>query len=155
MQMPLSALIYLYGRRLRTHPVQEALAALGIAVGVALVFAVQIANSSVLGASSKIVRDVVGVANLQLTARGPAGLDQRLAKRVRELPGVDAAVPALDLTGSVVGPKGRAGTVQLVSADLSLAAGSNTLRGLPVGAGERTDVLLPTAVARKLDVASV
>ena len=81
--MPLSALIYFYGRRLRTHPVQEALAGLGIAVGVALVFAVLVASGSVTSGSGQIVKSAVGAANLQLRARSSSGFDQRLTNRAR------------------------------------------------------------------------
>ena len=76
--MSLSALIYFYVRRLRSHPVQEALTGLGVAVGVALVFAVQVANGSITGGSSHVVRSIVGVADLQMRARSASGLDERL-----------------------------------------------------------------------------
>jgi putative ABC transport system permease protein len=151
--MPLSALLYFYGRRLRTHPAQEALAGLGIAVGVALVFAVLVATSSVTSGSAQIVKSVVGAANLQLRARGTSGFDERLAERVAALPGVRAAVPVIDLPATAVGPNGRLLTVQLASSQLPLA-GAGELG--PSGGAPRSElqsVVLPAETARLLGVA--
>jgi putative ABC transport system permease protein len=152
--MPLSALIYFYGRRLRTHPVQEALAGLGIAVGVALVFAVQIANSSVTSGSSQIVKSIAGSAKLQLRARSSSGFDERMADRVRALPGVQAASPVLDVTATVVGPSGRQVTVQLASADVSLVAIDRLARGIRPDRLEPNGVVLPSATARRLGIST-
>ena len=66
--MRLSGLLYFYGRRLRTRPVQELLAGVGIAIGVALVFAVQVANTSITDASSEIVRGIAGLPAAALAA---------------------------------------------------------------------------------------
>jgi putative ABC transport system permease protein len=151
--MSLSALIYFYGRRLRTHPVQEALAGLGIAVGVALVFAVQVASSSITSASSQVVKSIVGSADLQLRARSAAGVDQGVADRVRALPGVRAAVPVLYITGTARGPNGHEVTVQLGSAELSLAA-IGDLNSVPSASQALPTVLLPAATARALGVSA-
>jgi putative ABC transport system permease protein len=149
--MPVSALIYFYGRRLRTHPVQEALAGLGIAVGVALVFAVLVASGSVTSGASQIVKSAVGAANLQLRARSSSGFDERLTDRVRALPDVRAAVPVIDLTAEALGPHGRTLTVQLASAELPLAgaAGIGLTGGGPL---KPQAVALPSATARRLGV---
>ncbi len=42
----LSMLLFLYRRRLRAHPAGELLAGAGVAIGVALVFGVLLANAS-------------------------------------------------------------------------------------------------------------
>jgi putative ABC transport system permease protein len=146
--MPLSALIYFYGRRLRTHPVQEALAGLGIAVGVALVFAVLVASGSVTSGASQIVKSAVGAANLQLHARSASGFDERLTDRVRALPGVRAAVPVIDLTATALGQNGRQLTVQLASSELPLAGAAGLVRP----GSEPQAVALPSATARRLGV---
>src|SRR5437899_1337541 len=112
--MPLSALIYFYRRRLRTHPVQETLAGLGVAVGVALVFAVQVATSSITSGTDQVVKSIVGSASLQLRSRSPSGVDERITDRVRALAGVQTAAPVLAMTADVRGPSGREATVQLV-----------------------------------------
>ncbi|MGA7705749.1 MAG: hypothetical protein WB998_12725, partial [Solirubrobacteraceae bacterium] len=68
-----SMLLFLYRRRLRAHPLQELLAGAGIAVGVALVFGVLIANASLTGSVEKLVRGISGSARLALVARSADG----------------------------------------------------------------------------------
>jgi putative ABC transport system permease protein len=149
-----STLIYFYGRRLRTHPVQEALAGLGIAVGVALVFAVQVANSSITSGSRQIVQGIVGAANLQLRARSSWGFDQRIAQRARALAGVQQAAPVLDLNATIKGPNGHTVVVQLASGNLTLAVLDGLSRNLPVESLQPHTVMLPSATARALGVST-
>ena len=82
-------LLYIYRARLRARLVlvQELLAVLGLAVGVALLFASQVASTSLSGSIRQLTAGVVGRANLQLVARAPDGFDERLLGRVRRLPG--------------------------------------------------------------------
>src|SRR5258708_5654563 len=84
-------LFHLYFRRLRLRTAQELLAGSGIAVGVALVLGVLLANSSLLGSTENTVRGVIGKARLELDARSDRGFDQNLVERVRSLPGVQTA----------------------------------------------------------------
>jgi putative ABC transport system permease protein len=151
--MSLAALIYFYRRRLRTHPVQEALAGIGIAVGVALVFAVLVATASITSGSSQIVQSTVGSADLQLRARSSSGFDQRLAARVRSLPGVQAAALLLDLTAVLRGPSGREVTVQAVSADASLGSVDGFRAPPPPRLQPR--VVLPSATAKALGISAM
>lgn len=142
-------LLYLYARRLRIHPVQEVLAGLGIAIGVALVFSVQIANNSIVASASDIARAVTGAANLQVVSRDPRGFDQQMVERVRALPEVANAAPALQQAAVLIGADGRQETVEIVGADPSLLTlTSNFDTTVELGKG----VLLPTAVARRLGV---
>ena len=120
--MRFSGLLYFYVRRLRTRPVQELLAGVGIAIGVALVFAVQISNSSITDASSEIVRGIAGTATLQLRSRDANGFDEHLLERVQRLPGVALAAPILDQNASLIGNNGRRVAVDLASAAPSLLA---------------------------------
>jgi putative ABC transport system permease protein len=144
-----SALVDLYRWRLSNHKAQELLAGLGIAIGVALLFGVLVANSSLVGSASQLVRGVTGRATLQLAARSPAGFPQRIAKRVEKLPGVRVAAPLLRENAVVVGPHGRE-SVQLIgvagseislegSATKNLGAGALIVAGglgLPTGVAE-------------------
>ena len=52
------------------HAVQELLAGVGVAVAVALVFAIIVADVSIAGSAGEVVHTVIGPANLQLRARG-------------------------------------------------------------------------------------
>lgn len=152
--MRFSTLLYFYGRRLRTHPVQEVLAGLGIAIGVALVFAVQVANSSITTGSSQIVHSIVGSANLQLSSRSSAGFGENIIGRVRALPGVEQVAPMLDLNATVKGPSGQVVGVQLVSASLTLASLDGLAHDLPLEGLLRSAVMLPSATAHALGVST-
>jgi putative ABC transport system permease protein len=148
----LSGLLYLYARRLRTRPVQELLAGVGIATGVALVFAVQVANSSITDASNAIVRGVEGTASLQLRSREADGFDARELARVRRLPGIAQAVPILDENASIVGPRGRRVAIDLASAGPSLISlNGGITRNISIH-GDRSapGVILPSATAQAL-----
>ena len=153
--MRLSALLYFYGRRLRTRPVQELLAGLGIAIGVALVFAVQVANSSITGASSQIVRGIAGTASLQLRSRDANGFDERLIDRVRRLPGVQTSAPILDQSATIVAPDGKRVAVYLAGAAPSLLAleGSIT-QNIALHNLSSSGIILPSATAKELGLSS-
>jgi putative ABC transport system permease protein len=105
--MRLSTIFYLYRVRLRARLVQELLAVVGIAVGVALLFASQVANTSLAGSVTHLTDGLVGKSRLQLTARGPQGFSEKLLPDVRRLPGVLAAAPVLQRSVNVIGPSGE------------------------------------------------
>jgi putative ABC transport system permease protein len=111
--MRLSTIFYLYRVRLRARLVQELLAVAGIAVGVALLFASQVANTSLAGSVANLTNGLVGKSRLQLTARDPHGFSERLLTDVEGLPGVQVAAPVLERSVNVVGPTG-AETVDLI-----------------------------------------
>ncbi len=102
-------LLYIYRARLRARLVlvQELLAVLGLAVGVALLFASQVASTSLAGSIQQLTAGVVGRASVQLVARAPDGFDERLLGRVRRLPGVQGAEPVLEQRATVLGPLGQ------------------------------------------------
>ncbi|HYV14754.1 MAG TPA: FtsX-like permease family protein [Conexibacter sp.] len=119
--MSLRTLFYFYGWRLRAHPFQELLAAAGIAIGVALLFAVQVANTSMTGSAAQTVQAITGSAQLELAARDDQGMNARLLDAVRQLDGVRIASPVLDRRGVVAGSGGQR-AVMVVGVDPSLAA---------------------------------
>jgi putative ABC transport system permease protein len=96
----------LYAWRLRTRAAQELLAAVGIAVGVALVFGVLVANTSIGGSASGLVHQLIGSAQLQLASRSQDGFNQQVAQRVESLPGVRATSPLLRENVVIAGPRG-------------------------------------------------
>jgi putative ABC transport system permease protein len=103
----------LYAWRLRTRAAQELLAAIGIAVGVALVFGVLVANTSIGGSARGLVHQLVGSAQLQLVARSQEGFSQQIAQRVEKLPGVQASSPLLREDIVIAGSRGSE-PVQLI-----------------------------------------
>src|SRR5581483_9576817 len=119
-EMRPSNLLHLYRIRLRARLLQECFAIVGIAAGVALLFASQIASHSLSSSVAQLSRGIVGDATLQLRSRDAQGFDERLLARVRRTPGVRVAVPLLEANANVVGPRGSR-SVELVGADESPA----------------------------------
>jgi putative ABC transport system permease protein len=117
----LSMLVHLYRLRLRSHAVSEALAGSGIAIGVALVLGVLVANSSLTGSADEFVHQAIGSAGVQMAARSPLGFDERLADASDRLAGVRTAAPLLRENVAVVGPRQRR-AAQLVGVTPRVAA---------------------------------
>jgi putative ABC transport system permease protein len=147
------ALMFLYRRRLRVHLAQELFAGIGVAVAVALVSAAMIANNSIEGSGSQVVRAVIGPATLQLRARDAAGLPERLLAPVEHLPGVVQAAPLLEQSVTILTPGGRPVLIDLAGTDASLAQLNGLDRLLPVGAFTPGGIGLSTATARELGIA--
>ncbi len=146
-----STIFYLYRVRLRARLVQELLAVAGIAVGVALLFASQVANTSLAGSVTHLTDGLVGKARLQLEARDPQGFPERMLSTIQQLPGVSAAAPVLQRDVYVVGPTGRV-SVNLVG----LSPGFSSLQGRVLSHvssaqfSRQQGLALPAPIARKI-----
>jgi putative ABC transport system permease protein len=112
-------LLHLYRVRLRARLLQECFAVAGIAAGVALLFASQIASESLSSSVAQLSRGIVGNATLQLLARESQGVDERVLGQVRRIPGVRVAAPLLEASANAIGPHGSR-SVELIGADESL-----------------------------------
>jgi putative ABC transport system permease protein len=119
-------LLRLYRVRLRARLAQECLAVLGIAAGVALLFASQVSSSSLQSSVGELTHGIAGDATLQLLARDPQGFPQSMLTQVRAIPGVRTAAPLLEADANVSGPRGSE-SVELVGADSSLTKLGGTL----------------------------
>jgi putative ABC transport system permease protein len=128
-----SNVLLLYRVRLRARAAQECLAIVGIAAGVALLFASQVSSSSLQGSVGGLEHGIAGNATLQLAARDPHGISQGVVEHVRRLQGVRFAAPLLEANAQASGPGGSE-SVELVGADQSLSA----LQGTLVPHGELT-----------------
>ncbi len=113
--------LHLYRVRLRARLVQECFAVVGIAAGVALLFASQVSSSSLQSSVAQLSRGIAGNATLQLLARDPHGFPERTLGLVRHIPGVRVAAPLLEAGANAIGPRGSE-SVQLIGADSSLSA---------------------------------
>jgi putative ABC transport system permease protein len=128
--MKLSSIVRLYRVRLRARLVQELFAVLGIAIGVALLFASQVASTSLDRSAQQLTRGVVGHMRFQLAARDAHGFDERLLGQVQAIGGVSLAVPVLEANANVVGSDGSR-PVDVVGTDTSLARlGGQLVRSL-------------------------
>ncbi len=118
--MRFANVLHLYRVRLRARALQECFALIGIAAGVGLLFASQIASSSLSSSVGQLNSGIVGAATLQLTAREAQGMPEKLVGETRRLSGVRIAAPLLEVSANAVGPKGS-DSVELVGADGTLA----------------------------------
>jgi putative ABC transport system permease protein len=153
--MRLYGLVYFYGRRLRVHGMQELFAGLGVAVAVALVFAVTVGASSLTSSAASVVRAVGGPANLQVHARGPEGFDDRLLVGVERLAGVRQAAQLLEQPATIVGSRGRRVTVTIAGAGASLTLMDGLSHTLPAGILSTEGIGLSKASAGELGIAGV
>ena len=82
-------------RDARRHPWQWILAVLGVALGVAVVVAVDLANHSASRAFGLSLEAVSGKATHQIEATGPGGLDETLFTHLR-LAGIRPSAPVVE-----------------------------------------------------------
>jgi putative ABC transport system permease protein len=149
----LSMLVHLYAVRLRSHAIQELLAGSGIAIGVALVLGVLVANSGLTGSADQLIHQLTGSARLQVAARSQQGFEARLLSEAGKLPGVAVAAPLLRENVAVVGHRNRLEVQLLGATEAVLHLGSFTPRDLGLdtvnfGRG----LLLPETVATAIGI---
>ena len=148
--MSLYDVAYLYAVRLRARGVlvQELFAVFGIAVGVGLLFASQVATASLGGSVAQLTSGVIGQSRYQLEARSAAGFGERMLGEVQALPGVRAAVPVLEAQIGLVGPAGERAVYLLATDPHYVHLTGALLRHFTRGqlAGQRA-IVLPAPVA--------
>ena len=149
---PLNAL-HLYRVRLRARFLQECFAIVGIAAGVALLFASQVSSSSLQSSVAQLSRGIAGNATLQLLARDPHGFPESTLALVRKIHGVRVAAPLLEAGANAIGPKGSA-SVELIGADSSLAelGGSLVRHTALTPFGGIGAVVLPAPLSQRIGV---
>lgn len=156
--MSLADVIFLYRARLRARTVliQECFAILGIAIGVALLFASQVASTSLSRSVAQLSSQIVGSTQLQLDARGPDGLGEGMLAEVRRIPGVKLALPVLEQQASVIGPDGER-SIDLIGTDPRFArlAGSLLRRFSAAQIAAQQAIALPSPIAHELGVGSL
>jgi putative ABC transport system permease protein len=132
--------------------VLESFAVLGLAIGVALLFASQVASTSLDSSVRELTNRIVGSSQLQLDSRDASGFSQGLVSQVARMPGVKAALPVLEQPATVIGPKGEA-SVDLLGADPRFARAARFLPHMSAGQLERQKgLVLPSALAASLGV---
>jgi len=105
--MMFPALLLITLRQWRTHKLRLALTTLGIALGVAVFFAIRTGNSTLLDSLKSTVEKLAGKATLQVTA-GESGLPEQVLETVRATPGVRIAEPVIEVIADTsFGDEGR------------------------------------------------
>jgi putative ABC transport system permease protein len=148
--MGLPGLLFFYRERLREQGVEELFAGLGIAVAVALLFAVTVASQSVASSAGAVNRALIGPATLQLRARGPEGIAEDILGRVEDLKGVQHAAPLLEEDATIVAGSGASVSVNLAGTDVSLAVLDGLVHTLPISTLSSGGMGLSKAAAEAL-----
>jgi len=141
----LRTLLLFYRRHLRVQPLREVMAIVGVAAGVALLFAVQVAHRSITGSFEEIEHGVAGRATLELASRAPEGFNGSIAETVEHTPDVKAAAPIFEQPIVAIGPRGRR-ALTLVGATEQVTAlgGRLTLQFQRAGEASRQGLLVMT-----------
>lgn len=150
--MKLHNVAALYASRVREQLGQELLALVGIAVGVSLLFAALVANTSLTGSFERVTHGIVGDARFQLAGRGE-GFDAARLQAVQRLPSVAAAAAILEVRSEIRTPAGRQSVLLIgVTPDFAKLGGTLT-RGFSYAwlAGVRA-LALPTPLVDKLGI---
>ena len=95
-------------RNLRARPLRSLLSGLGVALGVAVLFAGLATNAGIEASVNSTVRDLVGRAELRVAAFGEHGLSAETVKTIADTPGVGVIAPALQRR-TYLGPDIEAG----------------------------------------------
>ncbi len=151
--MKLSNALRFYVVRMRARLVGECFAIVGIAAGVALLFASQVSSQSLQSSVAQLSRGIAGDAKLELLARDPHGFPQSMLARVRQISGVRVAAPLLEAGAEVSGPRGSE-SAELIGAEPSLSAlGGTLVRHVALEPfGGIGAVVLPAPLARTVGV---
>jgi putative ABC transport system permease protein len=91
----IGALTLVTGRQWRLHKLRLVLTTLGIALGVALFFAIQTTNTTLVDSLHTTIEKLAGKATLQLTS-GDSGFSENFLHTVRATPGVALSEPVTE-----------------------------------------------------------
>ncbi len=125
-------------------------------MGVALLFASQVASASVNGSVRELTSEIVGNMQFQLEARGPQTFDQGLIADVRAVRGVRAVLPVLEASANAVGPSGQRGVELIGTEPRSALRGSPVLRRFSNAQLARLSAIaLPAPIAQAIGTESL
>lgn len=103
-------------QELRHHPWRNLAAVVAVMLGVALAFSVHLINASALSEFSSAVRSVNGEPDLELRAVRQ-GFDEAVYARVARHPGVQAAVPVLEIQTQMLTAQGQRKPLRVLGID--------------------------------------
>jgi putative ABC transport system permease protein len=143
-----SSIVRLYPSRLRARIGQEAFAFLGIVAGVALLFAVQVSNSSLNSSITRLTAGLLGRAQLEVVGREANSLPEALVAAVERDPNVQSVAPLVEGAGALDGPNGERAVTVLASDKRVAQLGGSLVPSIAVAVLPRLNaVILPKAVA--------
>ena len=121
--MMLRPLAFVTWRQWRIHKLRMGLTIFGIALGVAVFFAVRTANMTLVGSLKLTIEKLAGKATLQITA-SESGFPEEILETVRSTPGVQIAEPVVEVIAHTA--FGDEGNLLVVGLDTT---GDQQLRG--------------------------
>jgi putative ABC transport system permease protein len=148
-------------RRFRQRSLQYVLCLLGVALGVAMMVSIDLANGSAQTAFALSTDAIAGRATHQIAAIAPAGIDESLYRQLRQQAGLTKTAPIVE--GYVLAPDLGNQPMRLVGVDLFaeppfrnyFAPKNQTvgLAGLQTFLTQPNTVVLPAEVAQRYQVA--
>ena len=148
-------LLHISLKHFRLRKVQTLLAAAGICLGVAAIVAIGVVNKSVLFSLQDSFNQITGKAKIQITG-AQSGFPESLVDQVREVPGVEYAVPVIETDGMLVDGKERSlmilGVDVLVDTqvrDYSLAGESSDIPDPILFLAKPDSILVTRAMAQR------
>jgi putative ABC transport system permease protein len=125
----LSGVRYIYEARYSTRAslTEQGFVILGLAVGVALLFASQISSTSLTRSVAQLNSQLVGNSQVQMKARDYEGVPEKLLSEVRSAEGVVSAYPMLERQVNLIGPRGEK-PVDLIGVQPDRSSGIPLLR---------------------------
>jgi putative ABC transport system permease protein len=99
----IAALAFVTFQQWRLHKLRTILTIFGIALGVAVFFAVRTANLTLLGSLTQTIERLAGKATLQIVA-GETGFPEAVWDTVRDTPGVKIAEPVIEVIAHTAFP---------------------------------------------------
>ena len=102
-------------KHIRFQKMQTLLSVLGICIGVSAIVSMGIVNENVLASFQNTINYSMGRASLQISGAA-SGFPEDMIDRVREAPGVEYAVPAIEATGTIYGAQER--TIMILGVDM-------------------------------------
>jgi putative ABC transport system permease protein len=129
-----------------------ALSTVGIAAGVALVYAVASVNEGISSSLAQVERSIAGSAQLQVNARSYAGLSQRAASRITAVPTVQVVAPISETPVRVRAENGGQAAITLlgVSGELTDIGSDLVATAQTWGKFDKPGLYLPAATAGRI-----
>jgi putative ABC transport system permease protein len=146
-------------RGLRARPLRTSLTTIGVALGVAVLYAGLATNAGIGAAVDRAVGTMVGRADLRIAAFGENGLSEETRAAVAALSGVEVAAPAFErrtyLGTGLFGPGPLPPAVTIVGIDPTVEPRIHDLTltaGAALPAGGMTEALVTATLAREDDI---
>ncbi len=150
----MGGLISLAFRSLAARRGRTGLSIVGIALGIAVLYASLATDAGIAASIDRTVRDLVGRADLRVQSFGPAGLSAETLAAIEAAPGVDLAAPALErrtyLAPAIGDPDALGVPVTAIGIDPTREAAVRDLflaRGVPLGGLETGQALISQTLA--------